>query len=69
MFEPAGRVSESPPRTEQRKEPRSGPDVGSPFFAYFLWRSKESECAVGRTTRHQPRQRSDKKTANVRRIT
>jgi len=37
MFEPAGRVSESPPRSEQRKEPRSGPDCGCPFFRFPLF--------------------------------
>ncbi|MDO9436835.1 hypothetical protein [Hydrogenophaga sp.] len=35
------------PRTEQRKEARRAPVFGSPFFAYFLWRSKESESAAG----------------------
>ena len=26
-------------------------DVGPPFFAYFLWRGKESKCAAGRISR------------------
>ena len=28
--------------------------LGSPFFAYFLWRSKESRAAAGRTPAPNP---------------
>ena len=62
MSEPAGRVSALPALAEQRSVPgaqRRDDAPGSPFFAYFLWRSKESECAVGRITRHQTRRRSE----------
>lgn len=34
-----------------------GGRVGSPFFGYFLWRSKESNCAAGRIPRHRLRSR------------
>ena len=33
---------------------RRADESGSPSFAYFSWRSKKSECAVGRITRHTP---------------
>ena len=63
MFEPAGRVSESPPRHEQRKVPRSGPDFGCLFFRFpFFGHAKKGNSpagarpglprAVERTTRH-----------------
>ena len=43
-----GRVLRSPSGREHRSEPgTSGGAVGSPFFAYFLWRSKESRSAAG----------------------
>jgi hypothetical protein len=52
MFEPAGRVSALPVYFEQRSVPAQRADEsGSLFFAYFLWRDKESECAAGRNTR------------------
>ena len=42
----------SPSGREHRSEPGTpGAGVGSPFFAYFLWRSKESEPAAGRDPR------------------
>jgi hypothetical protein len=49
------RVCAHPAQTEQRSVPeakRRADESGSPSFAYFSWRSKKSECAVGRTTRH-----------------
>ena len=53
-----GRVSALAPAREHRSGPLAtarGAEVGSPFFAYFLWRSKESRCAAGRTSRHEAR--------------
>ena len=44
----SGQVCECPPRTEQRKEPRSGPGFGSPFFCLlFFGEAKKSESAAG----------------------
>jgi hypothetical protein len=40
----------TPPDASSARNPK-GPDCGSPFFADFLWRSKESQCAAGRNTR------------------
>jgi hypothetical protein len=40
--------------SEHRREPfaqQRASAVGSPFFAYFLWRSKESRSAAGTTSR------------------
>ena len=62
MSEPAGRVYAHPARAEQRSVPvaqRRVDESGSPFFAYFLWRGKESECAVGRISRHGPARQGD----------
>src|SRR5450830_553278 len=42
-----------PIATTQHQEPRRGDALRSPFFAYFLWRDKESERLPGR-----PRQRT-----------
>jgi len=54
MFEPAGRVCAHPARAEQRSVPaQPGDESGSPSFAYFSWRSKKSEAAVGPQSRHQ----------------
>ena len=53
MSEPEGRVSARPAWAEQRSVPaaqRRDDASGSPFFAYFLWRSKESRGAAGRTS-------------------
>ncbi len=55
---PQGRVSALAPPREHRSAPLAparGAGVGSPFFAYFPWRSKESRCAAGRTSRPQAR--------------
>ena len=57
MSEPEGRVSARPAWAEQRSVPvaqRRDDASGSPFFAYFLWRSKESRGAAGRTSRPPP---------------
>ena len=44
----SGQVCEFPPRREQRKEPRSGPDFGSPFFwVLFFGEAKKSASAAG----------------------
>ena len=44
----SGQVCEFPPRREQRKEPRSGPDFGSPFFwVLFFGEAKKSTSAAG----------------------
>ena len=46
--------SETPlnPSTAGCPERSAGdPDGGSPFLAYFFWRSKRSECSAGRTSR------------------
>ncbi len=61
LFEAIAEFEPDPAQTEQRSVPvakRRADESGSPFFAYFLWRSKESECAVGRISRHatQPKQ-------------
>ena len=53
-----GRVSALAPAREHRSGPLAtarGAEVGSPFFACFLWRSKESRCAAGRISRHEAR--------------
>ena len=50
----AQRVQPDPARREQRSVPvaqRRDDASGSPFFADFLWRSKESRCAAGRISR------------------
>src|SRR5690606_28573501 len=44
----SGQVCEFPPRREQRKEPRSGPDFGSPFFGLrFFGEAKKGRSAAG----------------------
>src|SRR5690606_11807220 len=44
----SGQVCEFPPRREQRKEPRSGPDFGSPFFCLlFLGETKKRRSPAG----------------------
>ena len=55
LFEALAEFSQTPAAPSNAAYPRfaRGDESGSPFFAYFLWRSKESECAVGRSTRHQ----------------
>ena len=49
----------------RRPEPKlgdpKGAKVGSPFFAYFLWRSKESRSAAGPKPRRAATQRTTKK--------
>ena len=62
MFEPAGRVSALPVDFEQRSVPAQRADEsGSLFFAYFLWRDKESECAAGRISRQVKPHRASQK--------
>jgi hypothetical protein len=47
MFE-RSEFATDPAGCEQRKEPRSGPDVGSPFFCLlFFGEAKKSEAAAG----------------------
>ena len=49
----------SPSGCEHRSAPGTpGAGVGSPFFAYFLWRSKESRSAAGTTSRRAATQRT-----------
>ena len=50
----------TPPDASSARNPK-GPDCGSPFFAYFLWRSKESKCAAGRN----PGQRRSKRAQHL----
>src|SRR5450830_608826 len=47
--------SETPPKLSSAADPaQQGVHVGSPFFAYFLWRDKESEALAGAQSRPQP---------------
>jgi hypothetical protein len=39
--------------------------VGSPFFAYFLWRDKESESPAGARPGQRPLQEADRQQANT----
>jgi hypothetical protein len=56
-----GRVLRSPSGREHRSEPGTpGAAVGSPFFDYFLWRSKESNSAVGTKSRRAATQKRTK---------
>src|SRR5450830_241297 len=53
--------SETPPKLSSAADPaQQGVHVGSPFFAYFFWRSKKSEAPAGRNPglRPQPKNRS-----------
>ena len=44
----AQRVPQCSPKPEHHREPaQRAPNPGSPFFGYFLWRSKESDSAAG----------------------
>ncbi|WP_027478908.1 hypothetical protein, partial [Curvibacter gracilis] len=44
--------SETPPKLSSAADPaQQGVHVGSPFFAYFLWRDKESEAPAGAQSR------------------
>ena len=49
--------SQTPAAPSNAAYPRyaRGDESGSPSFAYFSWRRKKSECAIGRTSRHPPR--------------
>jgi len=42
------------PRQARSAVARRDEGAGSPFFAYFLWRSKESEAAAGRIPALKP---------------
>ena len=47
--------SETPPKLSSAADPaQQGVHVGSPFFAYFLWRDKESEAPAGAQSRPPP---------------
>ena len=49
LSEARSRVPQRPPRPSSAGNPaQQGADAGSPFFAYFLWRSKE--CGARRET-------------------
>jgi hypothetical protein len=56
----SGQVCEFPPRTEQRKEPRSGPDFGSPFL-WVLSFGEAKEQYLGRRGETRPNQASVEK--------
>ena len=44
--------SETPPKLSSAADPaQQGVHVGSPFFAYFFWRSKKSEAPAGAQSR------------------
>jgi hypothetical protein len=74
MFEPAGRVSELPGLTEQRRAaPKGPPDSGCPsLWLLSLGQARESDSAAGPTSRRSARQRglsnnSTKQTARTKR--
>ena len=47
--------SETPPKLSSAADPaQQGVHVGSPFFAYFFWRSKKSEAPAGAQSRPPP---------------
>src|SRR5450830_1660834 len=50
-----GEFSETPPKLSSAADPaQQGVHVGSPFFAYFFWRSKKSEALAGAQSRPPP---------------
>src|SRR5450830_360579 len=48
----------------QRQAPRRGDALRSPFFAYFLWRDKESERLPGRPRQRTPVRRKQTSSNN-----
>src|SRR5690606_41839862 len=58
----SGQVCEFPPRREQRKEPRSGPDFGSPFlWVLSFGEAKESTSPAGARPGQATQPEKDKK--------